>query len=208
MSEAEASHTKCGLRFPSQYRWVANSRPDRFTHGQQTIEQEAGWAPETISTFWRRVRSLARNGIGTTAPAFPNAVTLSGTRLCQYCVGLGIWATRQISRETKILGNVCGVCTRVTKPRTLPSANKTHLSKQRSLGEQVFKTISAPAQPSACSDRLSATVFFLCLFSVPAKSTQPSTKFVARIWCSYPRQKGHQNLSLTASFHLVPRLRT
>jgi hypothetical protein len=41
--------------------WLA-SRPDRFTPGERTPAstiKETGWAPEPVSTLWKREKSLA-----------------------------------------------------------------------------------------------------------------------------------------------------
>lgn len=191
---------------------MANSRPGRFSHGQQPrypLNRRLDGPQRRSRHFGEEYEFLPLTGLEPPRLRSQTQLLCYCNQYCQYCIGLRIWATRQISRETEILGNVCGVCTRVTKPRKLPSANNTHLSTERSLGEQVFKTVSALAQPSACNDRVVLTLChsLLSLSLLCACEVHPSVYWIRCIWCSYPRQKGRQNLSLTAGFHLVPRLR-
>jgi hypothetical protein len=55
------------------------SRLDRFTPIPN--QQEAGWAPEPVATFWRREKSLAHTGILTSDSPARSRVTVRNDKM-------------------------------------------------------------------------------------------------------------------------------
>jgi len=140
--------------------WLTHAPAALPTGSNLGTHRTGGWmgARDGLDILEKSKKSCPWRDWNRRAGASKSSYPVNVTRFWQYCVDLGLRAIWQISRKTEILGNVCGVCARVTKPRTLPSANNKHLSTQCSLAEQVFQTISALAQPPACKERVVLTL--------------------------------------------------
>ena len=86
------------LNLSARWRWVVNFTPQSLYPWEITrvhIKLEAGWAPELIWTFWRRVKYFARTGIWTPDSSSRSPVTLPTTLLRP----LGVMISTKQDRE-------------------------------------------------------------------------------------------------------------